>query len=161
MNTRFLSLIAAGLAGATIAAATPAQAQALPTDYNYVGVGVGIGSLGTSSIGLGVNSKITVADHISVRPTVISDLTFNSNGETLIMAPVTYDFNPLTANGKLMPFVGGGVSVSTQGSGAVGPVVTAGVDYRVTDRLTLNGGVHMSIFGNTQVNGLVGVGYNF
>ena len=138
-----------------------ASAQEQTTDYNYVGLGVGLGDLGDNDIGLSVNSKFTVADHISVRPGVISDLDFGSNGETVFLAPVTYDFDALTADGRLLPYVGGGLSVSTEGKGAVGPLLTGGVDYRLSDQWVANGAVHWSIYGDSQVNGTLGLGYTF
>ncbi len=162
MKTRLLAALTAGLATASIAAMPmTASAQEQTTDYNYVGVGVGLGDLSDSDIGLSVNSKITVADNISVRPGVISDLDFGSDGETVFLAPVTYDFDSLTANGRLLPYVGGGLSVSTEGKGAVGPLLTGGVDYRLSDQWVANGAVHWSIYGDSQVNGSVGLGYTF
>ncbi|WP_228040174.1 hypothetical protein [Nodosilinea sp. LEGE 07088] len=162
MKTRSIAAIALGLAAASMAVLPmTANAQAAPTDYNYVGAGVGIGDLGTGDFGLSVNGKVTVADHVSVRPGVISDLNFSNTGETVFLLPVTYDFNPITPNGRLMPYVGGGLSVSTEGAGAVGPLVTGGVDYRITDRVVANGAVNWSIYGNSQVNGTVGLGYSF
>jgi outer membrane protein W len=162
MKTRLLAAFTAVFATAAIAALpTAANAQEKTTDYNYVGAGVGLGDLGNSDIGLSINSKITVADNVSVRPGIISNLDFGSNGETVFLAPVTYDFNSLTDNGRLLPYIGGGLSVSTEGSGAVGPLVTGGVDYRLTDRLVANGAVHWSIYGDSQVNGSVGLGYTF
>ncbi len=162
MKTRLLAALTAGLAtAAVVAMPMTASAQENTTDYNYVGLGVGLGDLGNSDVGLSVNSKVTVADNISVRPGLISDLDFGSNGETVFLAPVTYDFDALTDNGRLLPYVGGGLSVSTEGKGAVGPLVTGGIDYRLTDRLVANGAVHWSIYGNSQVNGTVGLGYTF
>jgi hypothetical protein len=162
MKTRSIAAIALGLTAASMAALPmTAHAQERPTDYNYVGAGVAIGDLGNSDFGLSVNSKFTVADNVSVRPGVMSDLNFNSNGETVFLLPVTYDFNPVTDNGRLLPFVGAGLSVSTEGAGAVGPLLTGGIDYRITDRVVANGAVNWSIYGNSQVNGTIGLGYSF
>jgi hypothetical protein len=162
MKTRLLAALTAGLATIAMAALPmAANAQEKTTDYNYVGAGVGLGDLGDSDIGLSINSKITVADNVSVRPGVISDLDFSNDGETVFLAPVTYDFSSLTDDGRLLPYVGGGLSVSTEGKGAVGPLLTGGVDYRLTDRLVANGAVHWSIYGDSQVNGSVGLGYTF
>jgi hypothetical protein len=162
MKTRSIAAIALGLTAASmVALPMTANAQERPTDYNYVGAGVGIGDLGTGDFGLSVNGKVTVGDNISVRPGVISDLNFSDTGETVFLLPVTYDFNPVTSNGRLMPYVGAGLSVSTEGAGAVGPLVTGGVDYRITDRVVANGAVNWSIYGNSQVNGTVGLGYTF
>ena len=161
MKSSFLSIATAalGLVGA-IALSSPAQAQSAPTDYNYVGVGVGVGDLGDSDLGLAVNSKVTVGNNVSVRPGLITDFDF-SDGQTSFMIPVTYDFNPITSNGKLLPYAGGGVAFTTGDDSDVGPLLTAGVDYRVTDKVTLNGAVNWSIYDDSQVNGVVGVGYPF
>lgn len=163
MKTRLIAALSLGLATASFAALPLAAKADQPntTDYNYVGLGVGVGDIGNSDVGLAVNSKITIGQNVSVRPGVISDLNFTNNGQTMFLAPVTYDFNAITPDGKLMPFVGGGVSVATQGKGAVGPLLTAGVDYRLTDHLVANGAVNWSIYGNSQVNGTVGLGYSF
>lgn len=158
MKTRSIAAIALGLTAASMAALPmAANAQNASTDYNYVGAGVGI----SDSVGLSVNSKFTVADNVSVRPGVISDLNFSDNGETVFLLPVTYDFNAVTNNGRLLPYVGGGLSVSTQGSTSVGPMLTGGVDYRITERIVANGGVNVSFYDTTQVNGSVGLGYTF
>lgn len=157
------ALIPAGIAAAAIAAAPmAANAQSLDTDYNYVGAGVSIGELGSGSdVGLAINSKIRVYDHVSIRPSVASDLNFSDDGATQFTLPVTYDFNSLTADGRLLPYVGGGVSYTTAGSDDIGPMVTAGVDYRLTDRLTANGAVNVNFFDDTRVNGVIGLGYSF
>jgi opacity protein-like surface antigen len=162
MKTRSIAAIALGLAAASMAALPmAANAQQRPTDYNYVGAGVGIGNLGNSDVGLSVNGKVTVADNISIRPGVISDLNFSDTGETVFLLPVTYDFNPITNNGRLLPYAGAGLSVSTEGSWEVGPLLTAGVDYRISDRVVANGAINWSIYGNSQFNGTVGLGYTF
>ncbi len=159
MKTRSIAAIALGLTAATMAALPmAANAQDASTDYNYIGAGVGI----SDDIGLSINSKVTVADNISVRPGVISDLDFNGDdGETVFLLPVTYDFNAVTPNGRLLPYLGGGLAVSTEGSTSVGPMLTGGVDYRITDRIVANGAVNVSFYNNTQVNGSVGLGYTF
>ncbi len=159
MKTRSIAAIALGLTAASLAAMPmAANAQDASTDYNYVGAGVGI----SDDIGLSINSKVTVADNISVRPGVISDLDFNGDdGETVFLLPVTYDFNAVTDNGRLLPYLGGGLAVSTEGSTSVGPMLTGGVDYRITDRIVANGGVNVSFYDTTKVNGSVGLGYTF
>lgn len=162
MKARLITAVSLGLAAAAMAVMPAAvKAQEAPTDYNYIGVGVGAGGLGGSNIGLSVNSKFTVADQVSVRPGAVSNLDFSNNGQTLIMLPVTYDFNPVTNNGRLLPYAGGGLALDTQNSISVGPMATAGVDYRITDSLTANGAVNLSIAGDTRVTGTVGVGYTF
>ncbi|MGG6238058.1 hypothetical protein ACQ4N7_05410 [Nodosilinea sp. AN01ver1] len=159
MKIRSIAAIALGITAASMAALPmAANAQDASTDYNYVGAGVGIGD----DVGLSINSKVTVADNVSVRPGVISDLDFNGDdGETVFLLPVTYDFNAVTDNGRLLPYLGGGLSVSTEGSTSVGPMLTGGVDYRITERIVANGAVNVSFYDNTEVNGSVGLGYTF
>ncbi|MEO1349710.1 MAG: hypothetical protein AAFW84_13050 [Cyanobacteria bacterium J06635_15] len=156
-------LIPAGIVAAAIAVAPlAANAQALDTNYNYVGAGVSVGDLGgDSDVGLAINSKITVYDHISVRPGVASDLNFSDDGATQFTLPVTYDFNSLTPDGRLLPYLGAGVAYTTAGSDDIGPMATAGVDYRITDRLTANGAVNVNFYDDTRVSGVIGLGYNF
>jgi hypothetical protein len=162
MKARQIASISLGLAAAALAVMpTAVKAQTADTDYNYVGAGVGAGGLGGGSVGLSVNSKFTVGNNVSVRPGVITNFDFNNTGGTIISAPVTYDFNSVTPNGRLLPYVGGGVAVVTGGSTSVGPMATAGVDYRLTDNLTANGAVNVSIAGDTRVNGTIGLGYTF
>ena len=158
MKARFFSIAALGLVGSVVLTSS-AYAQ-VPTDYNYVGLGAGIGDLGDSDVGLAINSKITVGNNISVRPGIITDFDFD-DGQTAFNIPVTYDFNPITRNGKLLPYAGGGVSFTTGDESDVGPLLTAGVDYRVTDKVTLNGAVNWAIYDDSQVNGVIGVGYTF
>ncbi|HEY9887899.1 MAG TPA: hypothetical protein V6D02_05820, partial [Candidatus Obscuribacterales bacterium] len=150
MKIQLLSVAALSLVGSAILS-TSAHAQSAPTDYNYVGLGVGVGEVGDSDFGLAVNSKFTVGNNVSVRPGLISDLDF-SDGQTAFHIPVTYDFNPITANGRLLPYAGGGVAFTVGEESEVGPLLTAGVDYRVTDKVTLNGAVNWSIYEDSQVN---------
>ncbi|HEY9764226.1 MAG TPA: hypothetical protein V6D07_16980 [Trichocoleus sp.] len=162
MKARLITAISLGLAAAAMAVMPAAvKAQEAPTDYNYVGIGVGAGGLGGSNVGLSINSKFTVADQVSVRPGAVSNLNFSNSGQTLVMLPVTYDFNPITNNGRILPYAGAGLALETQGSTSVGPMATAGVDYRITDNFTANGAVNLTVAGDTRVTGTVGIGYNF
>lgn len=159
MKTQLFSLVIAGLATATVMAPA-AQAETFATDYNYVGLGVGVGDIGDSDVGLAVNSKFTVVENVSVRPGIITDLDF-SDGETAFLVPVTYDFNAITPDGKLLPYAGAGVAVTVGDDTDVAGLLTAGVDYRVAENITLNGAVNWAINDDSSVNGVVGVGYTF
>ena len=162
MKPRFIAAIALGLTTATLVSLPlTARADDKTTDYNYVGLGVGLGQLGSNDLGLSINGKITLADHVSLRPGVITAFNSSSTGQTLVLAPITYDIGGASSDGRLVPFVGAGVSVSTKGAGAVGPLLTAGADYRLTDKVVANGAVHWSLFGDSQVNGSIGLGYAF
>ncbi|NJL85084.1 MAG: hypothetical protein HC886_02485 [Leptolyngbyaceae cyanobacterium SM1_1_3] len=161
MKLSLRSLFPVGVALAAIAAVPfAANAQTAPTDYNYVGAGVAVGDLGDSDVGLGINSKFTLGEQFSARPAIHSDLDFDDDGVTRFMLPVTYDFNALDRDGKLLPYVGGGVAFST-GNDEFGGLVTAGADYRITERVVANGSVNLTINDDTDVNGFVGLGYSF
>ena len=155
-----------GLAVVTLMAA-PLSASAQEAhleSLDYVGIGVGLGDIGKTDVGLTLNSKIELTDQVSLRPAVISDLDFDDNGETLFLIPATYDFQSPLENQKLLPFAGLGVSVSTEGDDDVGLLLTGGTDYRLSDRVTLNGSVYWSLFDwldDDQVNGVISIGYNF
>lgn len=161
MNIKLFALVAAGLTSATVAMAPIAGAQEAPTDYSYLGVGVGIGDVGPDSdVGLAINSKLRVANHVSLRPSVISDLNFDDdNSNTQLSLPVTYDFSSPNTD-RLLPFIGAGVTYST-GSEDFAPMATAGLDYRISRRVTANGTVNVNFYDETQVNGIVGLGYTF
>ncbi|MBU6228492.1 MAG: hypothetical protein KGQ93_02210 [Cyanobacteria bacterium REEB459] len=162
MKTRFIAAIALGLTTASlISLPLAARANDNTTDYNYLGLGVGLGKLGSNDLGLSLNSKITVANHLSLRPGVITAFNSSNTGQTLVLAPLTYDMGGASSDGRLVPFVGAGLSVSTKGSGSVGPLITAGADYRLTDKVVANGTVHWSLLGDSQVNGSLGLGYIF
>jgi hypothetical protein len=159
MKARFFSVAAMGLVGATLMAFA-AHAEPVAPNYNYVGLGVGIGDVGNSDVGLAINSKVTVSNNVSVRPGIVTDFDF-SDGQTAFTLPVTYDFNAITSDGKLFPYAGAGVAFTTGDDSDVGPLLTAGVDYRISDQVTLNGGVNWSIYDDDQINGVIGVGYTF
>jgi len=161
MTIRLFATVSAGVVAAAIATLPMvAQAQTAPTDYDYVGVGVGVGNVGDSDVGFAVNSKFTLGDNVSVRPGAITDFDFD-DGQTHVLVPVTYDFNPITPNGKLLPYAGAGLSVETGEHEEVGGLLTAGADYRLTERLTANAAVNWSISDTSPVNGVIGVGYTF
>ncbi|MGP1373491.1 MAG: hypothetical protein ACTS3T_11740 [Almyronema sp.] len=161
MKLSLRSLLPVGVALAAIAVVPfAANAQTAPTDYNYVGIGAAIGDLGDSDVGLGVNSKITLGDQFSARPAVHSDLDFDDDGTTRFMLPVTYDFNAPDQEGRLFPYVGGGVAFTTDDD-EFGGLVTAGADYRITERVVANGSVNWTINDDSDVNGFVGLGYTF
>ncbi len=159
MKTQLFAVSTLGLIGSALFASAASANPVLP-NYNYVGLGVGIGDVGNSDVGLAITSKISVADNVSVRPNIVSDLDF-SDGQTAFQVPVTYDFNAVTANGKLFPYAGGGIALTTGDDSDVGPLLTAGVDYRLTEQVTLNGAVNWAIYDKSQVNGVLSVGYTF
>lgn len=131
----------------------PAIAFAQDTS-NYLG-------LGATDEGFAVNAKIELAEQLSIRPAVLTDIEFDDDTEVTVIAPVTYDFKSPFKNGKLLPFAGAGIGGTTRDDGSVGLTATGGVDYRASDKLTANGSVIWLPFDDDRVNVMVGLGYNF
>ncbi|MCW6036327.1 porin family protein [Spirulina subsalsa FACHB-351] len=147
-----------------------AQRMILPgrgvnTTWNYVagGVNVGLGGgtdLGTSSFA--VYSKIALPGTLSVRPGVLL-----GDSATLLL-PVTYDlripspdpFLPST----IFPYFGGGLAYTTRNAegNSIGPLLSGGVDVRLTDKLVVNGGINVGYLEKqVQVGLILGIGYIF
>ncbi len=148
-------LLTWGFVGAMLLA-NPAIALAQEKS-NYIG-------LGATDEGFTVNAKLKLAEQLSVRPAVLTDIEFDDDTEVTVIAPVTYDFKSPFKNGKLLPFVGAGIGGTTRDDGSVGLTVTGGVDYRASNKLTANGSVVWLAFDedlDNEVDFIVGLGYNF
>ena len=156
-TTRFTSvrLACAGLATAALAALPlSASAQQLP-DYNYVGLGGG-------DDGLIINSKLTLGDNFSIRPSVATDFDFDDSEDVSYLLPVTYDLNAVDGGGKVYPFVGAGIGGDLGDDSTVDFAITGGVDYRFADRWVANGAVNYLPFSDSdEVDFSLGVGYTF
>ncbi len=146
-----LSLAAAAL----IAVPFGAQAQQSP-DYSYVG-------LAGSDNGLTINSKISVADNVSLRPQVSTDFSFNDDRDLSFLVPVTYDFNSVgSGRTAFNPFVGAGVAGDIGNNSRTDFALTAGADYRFANRYVANGSVNYKPFANSNEIGFTaGIGYTF
>jgi len=150
----------------TPAAQTTAARIRLTNDYSYLGVAVNFGLDGNYALGstnFTVFSKLRLLKSlpISLRPAaVIAD---NTN----VLIPVTYDFSipSIRIFGKslpITPYLGGGIIIPT-GRGDVGPLISAGLDYRLGRKLTATLGLNVGFISgdNTQIGLLLGIGYNF
>ncbi|KJH69378.1 hypothetical protein [Aliterella atlantica] len=131
---------------------------------SYVGVAGNIGlSGGETALGIGnftVISKIGFTETLSARPTVVI------GDDTTVLVPVTYDFNlrprdAVATTVTAAPYVGGGIAIATGSNSDVGPLLTAGVDVPVAERITATGAVHAGFFDRTSVGVVIGAGYNF
>jgi len=130
---------------------------------SYIGVAGNLGLGGDSALGdssFMVISKIGLTTRIAVRPSVgIED-------DPVVLVPVTFDFSlrpvdAFTERLPIAPYVGGGVAISTGDDSAVGPLVTAGVDFPITPRFTATAAVNAAFLDDTDVGLLLGIGYNF
>ncbi|WP_309745473.1 MULTISPECIES: outer membrane beta-barrel protein [unclassified Chamaesiphon] len=156
---KFLSVL---VTTALVSVATQLPSQADEAKKNYVGVGATF--IGDTT-GLGVVSKIGVAENISVRPFVSI---LGSSGDTsLYIAGVsaTYDFN--LSNADLTPYAGLGYSsIGVTDGNATANLVSSfyaevGADYNVSDSFTINGTYRYFFAGNDGGSLGLGVGYRF
>jgi hypothetical protein len=133
------------------------------SNYSFLGVGVNIGldkdGLTIGDTGFTVDSKIAIGNNVSLRPSVIIA------NESAFLLPISYDFRfqdketfeyePIT------PYVGAGVFVTTDDTNSVGALLTAGLDYKLSDSLIANTHINLGVGGNTEVGLTFGVGYIF
>jgi hypothetical protein len=132
---------------------------------SYLAIGGNIGLGGDTSLGdsgFTVFSKIGLTRTISARPAVV----IGGNDPT-VLVPVTLDF-PISSvletgevNLEAAPYVGGGIAISTGSGSVVRPLITAGVDVPIADRVTANAGVNFAFFDDTEIGLTLGVGYSF
>lgn len=131
---------------------------------SYIGVAGNVGlSGGETALGIGnftVISKIGFTETLSARPTVVI------GDDTTVLVPVTYDFNlrprdAVATTVTAAPYLGGGIAIATGSNSDVGPLLTAGVDVPVAERITATGAVHAGFFDRTSVGVVIGAGYNF
>jgi hypothetical protein len=150
--------IRSGLCGAIVAIVVLSIAPgaiAAPA-ANYIGGGVRTG-LQDDTVFI-INGKFKATDlgpnlSLSGRPTVMF-----SDGVELRLA--------VTGEGEvvrnLSPFLGGGVSINTDGSGKVYPLLNAGLDYRLADQLVIQvGGNLLFKSGDTDTELTMSLDYAF
>ncbi|MEO1376395.1 MAG: hypothetical protein AAFW70_19265 [Cyanobacteria bacterium J06635_10] len=155
MKFTIASLISIGFA-CTVAVTAPmtafAQEKTPEKPLNYFGVGA-------SNRGAAFESKLSINNRFSVRPTATSKLFEEGERHATIYVPVTYDFGQ-TSSG-LRPFVGGGAGMTTDGR-QFGGVLTTGADYRINKRLTAVGSVNLGLFeDNRDFTAILGIATNF
>jgi hypothetical protein len=132
---------------------------------SYIGIGGNIGLGGDTSLGdsgFAVISKIGLTRNLSARPAVV----IGGNDPT-VLVPATLDF-PISSvakasevNLQAAPYVGGGIAISTGSSSLVRPLITAGIDVPVADRITATAGVNFAFFDDTEIGLILGAGYSF
>ncbi|EDX83444.1 outer membrane insertion C-terminal signal domain protein [Synechococcus sp. PCC 7335] len=157
---RTTSLASARFSGVCLATAALAAlplsafAQQLP-DYSYVGLGGG-------DDGFVINSKITLGDNFSIRPSVATDFDFDDSEDVSYLLPITYDLNAVDGGGRVYPFVGAGLGGDLGDDSTIDFAITGGVDYRFANRWVANGAVNYLPFADgDEVDFSLGVGYTF
>lgn len=126
------------------------------TTSSYIGIGGNLGVAGGTAVGdLGftIFAKIGLTPQFSARPALI----FNDDFDILL--PITYDFR--IEDTPLLPFIGGGLLVTT-GSGNVGGLITAGLDFPISRQFTATGRLNVGFTTKDAALGFIfGLGYNF
>lgn len=145
-----------GLAVVTLLAAPfSAFAQEAPS-YNYVGIG-------GSEDGFVVNGKFSVADNLSIRPSIATDFDFDDDEDFSYLVPLTYDFNTVGSDrAAFNPFIGAGVSGDIGDDSDVEFALVAGSDYRFARNYVINGSINYAPFADDDEIGFTaGIGYLF
>ncbi|MBP0017815.1 MAG: hypothetical protein J7647_09685 [Cyanobacteria bacterium SBLK] len=135
---------------------------------SYIGLGgnVGLSNNGVTDLGKGsvaIDAKIALTDYLSVRPAVLI------GDSTTFLLPLTYDINIQGSDpfkpAVVHPFIGGGLTLATKETelnNNVAPLATAGIDFRVSDRVVVYSNVSAGFFGEqTEVGARFGIGYVF
>lgn len=160
MKFKFASLIPLALSFATVITLPRiASAQSVYPAQNSVEKTTDYIGVGATNRGAGLDAKLSLAKNLSLRPLAIGDDLSGSNKDVTIYAPLTYDFSQGT--GGLKPFLGAGPSVKTEKGGNFGGVITAGADYPINKRLNATGSVNVGLFGDSEVDGFLGLSTNF
>ncbi|MEO1374389.1 MAG: hypothetical protein AAFW70_08740 [Cyanobacteria bacterium J06635_10] len=130
---------------------------------NYVGLATVVGG-DTDFIDAAIISKVKVLNldsskSISVRPSAVF-----SNGDLDLRIPATIDLSRINRdlgelNGRITPYGGGGVAIDSDGDADL--MLTAGMDVRLTPRITGTAAANVLFLGDTEFDATVGVGYNF
>ena len=128
---------------------------------HFVGLGGNIGfndnENAVGDFGFAVISKYSFTENLSIRPSAIFSDT------TAILIPVTYNFNSTSVDvgpTTLVPYVGGGVTVSTGDDSDLSGLISAGVDLPISRQFTINGQANLSIFNDSAFGIQLGLGYN-
>ena len=130
----------------------PTAAVAGGIGNNYVGPSV---TFGGGQSAFGINSKLGVADNISLRPYV-----FFPSGGTQFGTSVTYDWDLRQSATPITPFVGVGVGFQTGNSNtSTNGFAQVGADYNVNESIALLGSVAIP-FNSNNANTSVTLGAN-
>ncbi len=131
-------LMAAITVAATATAVTqmPDSAQAGGRGFNQIGPTAAFGGGETA---FGINSKLGIANNLSLRPFVLFP-----DGGTVFGSSLTYDFD-LGRRGPFTPFVGAGLAIPSGGDTT--GYFTGGADVNISREFALNGSVNVPFSG--------------
>jgi hypothetical protein len=131
----------------------PARAE---MGKNTIGPSLKIGGGSTT---IGIDSKFSVSDNLSLRPFV-----YFPSGGTQFGSGLTYDFNLTNTGNKVQitPFIGGAVNIGT-GGGSNNTVVSfvGGADFDVTDSVQLKAALDVPFSSGSNTSVVLGAGFKF
>ena len=155
-NTILLLMIVVNTATAII---TQDSKPALADDAsrNYIGPSINFGG---NSTFVGIESKFSITDNISLRPFI----SFQSPG-TRLGTGISYDWDLSKSGTPIVPFIGVGISFSIGNTNFItnsSSFAQVGVDFKANESLNLLGAVSIpfdSSVGSTAIN--LGAGLRF
>jgi hypothetical protein len=141
---KFLTTLSILVTIAAAATQAPSNALAGGLGNNYIAPAVTFGGGDTA---FGVDSKIGIADHVSLRPYVL----FPSGG-TSFGSSLTYDWDLRQSATSITPFLGLGLDVETGGNTSTTTgFAQLGADLNISEQLALVGSVAIP-FNSTNNN---------
>jgi hypothetical protein len=147
-NTLLLSMIVISTATAIIAQDSK-SALAGDAGSNYIGASINFGR----STFVGIESKFSITDNISLRPFIAFQ-----RGGTLLGTGISYDWDLSKSGTPIVPFIGIGTEFAIGNSNFIANSFSfafVGVDFKANESLNLSGGVSIPFDGNvayTTVN---------
>jgi hypothetical protein len=134
-NTLLLLTIVVSTAIATIAQdSKPALAD--DASRNYIGPSINFGG---GSTYVGIESKFSITDNISLRPVI----SFQSGG-TRLGTGISYDWDLSKSGTPIVPFIGAGISFSVGNTNFIASSSSfafVGVDFKANESINLLGSV--------------------
>lgn len=131
--------------------------RAVRRNTDFVGIGADFGY--ADSVSFAVISKLSLADQIALRPSVLIGDDF------AVLVPVTYEFSRFSTDVsgfQIRPYAGVGASyVDSDDNSDINLLLSAGADAPISRNLTLNAQANLGVFNDTDFGVTVGVGYNF
>ncbi|NJL00197.1 MAG: hypothetical protein HC910_06360 [Spirulinaceae cyanobacterium SM2_1_0] len=151
-------------AGSPLLAQRSSARRAVNRPWSYISLGGNFGfndgRTELSDTAFAIGSKIGLTPYLSARPMALL------GDRVTFLLPLTYDiavgqsdpFRPAS----FVPYVGGGIILTTNDGNNVGPLVSGGIDVRVSESIVINTGINAGFFrDDTDIGLTVGIGYIF
>jgi hypothetical protein len=158
MKKQIIAFVALLSSMATIGMTTSASAQSVPV-VRQSSIGPSV-LFGNGQTAVGIDSKFSLSDNISLRPFVY----FPNNGTDFGTA-LTYDIALRNNDSSLLitPFVGGSVDINSGGNSVTTVSLVGGADLDLSESIRLKGSIIVPLSNDRgQGTGIaVGAGFRF